>query len=66
MFTKQSALLALCAFAFGLGLTGSAIAACNDNCRRGCERDYRTCRPGAGDCELNQSHCLRRCGCVVS
>ena len=65
MIRKKSTLLALCAFAFGIGMATTAMAACNNTCRLGCERDYRTCDPATTDCELNYANCYRSCGCVI-
>ncbi|BAV98824.1 hypothetical protein [Lysobacter enzymogenes] len=64
MLRKKKVLLACCAFAFGLGLTASAVAACNNTCRLGCERDYRAC--GLADhCEERYVRCYQRCGCAL-
>lgn len=65
MIRKKSTLLALCAFAFGIGMATTAIAACNNTCRLGCERAYSLCDPSTTDCELNYNRCYRGCGCVI-
>ena len=66
MIRKKATLLAICAFAFGIGLATSAVAACNNSCRLGCERDYRTCNANGGaDCETPYAACYRRCGCAL-
>lgn len=65
MIRKKSTLLALCAFAFGIGMASTAIAACNNSCRLGCERAYSLCDPATTNCELNYTRCYRSCGCVI-
>lgn len=65
MIRKKNAILAICAFAFGIGMASTAVAACNNTCRLGCERDYRTCNPSTTDCELNYTQCYIRCGCII-
>ncbi|MFK3649936.1 hypothetical protein ACI2IY_16105 [Lysobacter enzymogenes] len=65
MLRKKAVLLACCAFAFGIGMTATAVAACNNTCRLGCERAYASCNPATTNCELNYADCYRRCGCVL-
>jgi hypothetical protein len=63
MLRKKVAILAVCAFAFGIGLATSAVAACNNTCRMGCESTHDTC--SGAECELAYIQCYRRCGCVL-
>ncbi|MGH8082343.1 MAG: hypothetical protein ACREP7_17335 [Lysobacter sp.] len=63
MLRKRTTLLAICAFAFGIGLATSAVAACNNTCRLGCERAYRLC--SGTECETAYINCYRGCGCAL-
>jgi len=67
MSRKKISFLAICAFAFGIGMASSAGAAgCNNTCRLGCETALTNCENNGGtQCYLTYSQCYRRCGCIL-
>lgn len=67
--TRTTKLMALCAFAFGLSLASTAIAACNSNCFNSCKTAaINRCIANGGiecDTDVTYYHCYRQCGCII-
>lgn len=68
--TRNTKLMALCAFAFGLTFATQALAACNTRCFNTCRTNaINACLAnGGGDLcytDYSYSHCYRNCGCII-